>query len=98
MQEAPREPRGLAWGCQCSLQSRGQGHQHEAGGGVLSHLRRHETYKFFRRDGSREVTCLDKVFGLKNLSNFTHDDIIFRPSKSIKMNVLNNHLNVTREH
>lgn len=45
---------------------------------------------------SAENTCLDKVFSLKNVSNFIHDDVIFSPSESIKMNMLDNHLNVTR--
>ena len=43
-------------------------------------------------------TCLDKVFSLKNISNFTHDDVVLSPSKSIKMNVLNHHLEVIRGH
>lgn len=47
---------------------------------------------------SRETTCLNKVFRLKNVSNFTYDDIILSSSKSIKMNVLNNHLNVMKGH
>lgn len=47
---------------------------------------------------SRETTCLNQVFRLKNVSNFTYDDIIFRSSKSIKMNVLHNHLSVTKGH
>lgn len=44
----------------------------------------------------REQTHLDEVFGLKNISNFTNDDVVLSPSKSIKMNMLNHHLNVTR--
>lgn len=47
---------------------------------------------------SRETTCLNQVFRLKNVSNFTYDDIIFRSSKSIKMNVLHNHLRATKGH
>lgn len=43
-------------------------------------------------------TYLDKVFRLKNIFNFTHDDVVLSPSKSIKMNVLNHHLEVTRGH
>lgn len=45
----------------------------------------------------REQTHLNEVFSLKDISNFTNDDVIFSPSKSIKMNMLNHHLNVTRE-
>lgn len=45
----------------------------------------------------REQTHLNEVFSLKNISNFTNDDVILSPSKSIKMNMLNHHLNVTRE-
>lgn len=44
----------------------------------------------------REQTHLNEVFSLKNLSDFTYDDVILGPFKSIKMNMLNHHLNVTR--
>lgn len=47
---------------------------------------------------SRETTCLNEVFRLKNVSNFTYDDIFLSSSKSIEMNVLNNHLHVMKGH
>lgn len=71
----------------------------EAGAGysVCEHT---ELHGIFRREWTRRPsrgnTCLDKVFSLKNISNFTHDDVIFSPSKPIKMNVLDDHLDVTR--
>ena len=40
-------------------------------------------------------TCLDEVSRLKNIFNFIHDDVILSSSKSIEMNVLNHHLEVT---
>ena len=45
---------------------------------------------------SRENTCLNKVFSLKNISDFVHDDIIFSPSEPIEVDVLNHHLEVRR--
>lgn len=62
----------------------------------------HGCHRIFRRERermpSRGNTCLNEVFSLKNISNFIHDDIIFSPPESIKMNMLNNHLNMTRGH
>ena len=43
-------------------------------------------------------TCLNKVFSLKNISNFIHDDVVLSPSKSIEMHMLNHHLDVIRGH
>lgn len=45
----------------------------------------------------RGQTHLNEVFSLKDLSDFTNDDVILSPPKSIKMNMLNHHLNVARE-
>ena len=66
---------------------RGGGHL-QGRGGVLFGGRGRK-----RRPGP-ENTCLDEVFGLKNVSNFAHDDVILGPSKAVKVDVLNNHLNV----
>ena len=41
-------------------------------------------------------TYLNKVFSLKNISDFIHDDVVLSPSKSIKMHMLNHHLNAIR--
>lgn len=45
----------------------------------------------------KDATHLNEVPSLKNISNFTHDDVIPGPSKAIKVNMLNYHLNMTRD-
>lgn len=66
--------------------------------GAMHHQRQSHQWKGTERTPSRENTCLNEVFSLKNVSNFIHDDIIFSPPESIKMNMLNDHLNMTRGH
>lgn len=40
-------------------------------------------------------TYINEIFSLENICDFIHDNVIFGPSKSIKMHVLNDHLNAT---
>lgn len=57
-----------------------------------------ETGSGFSRDRRRTSgnhTYLNKVFSLKDISDFINDDVIFSPSKPIEMDMLNHHLHVT---
>lgn len=40
-------------------------------------------------------TYINEIFSLENICDFIHDNVIFGPSKSIKMHVLNDHLKAT---